>query len=393
MESAKKIIKKTPDFNQPIEFDNPNEELKWFKIKINILEAFSSFKLRNDEQDKLGRLKNGVKTLMEKNLLNNDNIINDKDKLDCALILITNPCKSLRESIFVSNSLISETLNKEDLSKNKIEISCKSPENLCLENLNEKYKDYILEEKYNFKYLIDNYVSNQNEIKKFLKNILVKNVFIEAYSILFGNDNEYKLLNKRYLNELIDNRLKFAPIRPYSAAALSDKMSLNTFIVAKPRTIIGKEITGKIKLILETGCYVSIEEHEIFHLLDSLPHYENNCTKSIKTPRKKNYKGEAEGGVYLEYLLFNRELKDINLGEILYILNEDNYGKSLYDFRIGFQKLDKKDLEIKGIFSGYNTYINLKRIMLFIRISIILTLTDVSIRAISLFIVCSFFCN
>ena len=355
---AKKILKKLPDFNQPIELDNQNKELKWFKIKVNIAETFGSLKLNIDEQEKLGRLKNGVRTIIGKKLLKKVKIINDKDKLDCALILVINPCKSLRDSEFVSNSLLSKTLNKEDLSKYQNDF--KSPKNLCVKNLDKRYEDYNLEEKYNFKYLIDNYVSNQKEIRKFLKNILVKKVFIEAYKILFGNDDEYKLLNKRYLNELIDNRLKFAPIRPYGAAALSDKMSLNTFIVAINRTIIGNEISKKMKLILETGCYVSIEEHEIFHLLGSLPHYENNCSLSIKTPRKKNYKGEAEDGLYLEYLLFNRELKDINLGEILYILNEENYEKSLNDFRIGFQKLDKKDLKIKGIFSEYNNFINLK---------------------------------
>ena len=360
VEKAKEVLKEIPDFNQPIELDNQNKELKWFKVKVNIAETFGSFKLSSDEQEKLGLLKNGVRTLVNNNLLKNDNIINDKDKLDCALILITNPCKSLRDSEFVSNSLLSETLKTENLSKYKN--YCKNPENLCLKNLDKKYNNYKLKEKYNFKYLIDNYVSNQSKIRKFLKNILVKKVFKEAYNVLFGNDNEYKLLNKRYLNELIDNRLKFAPIRPYGAAGLSDKMSLSTFIVAINRTIIGNNISKKMKLILKTGCYVLIEEHEIFHLLDCLPHYENNCSLSIKTPRKKNYKGEAEGGLYLEYLLFNRVLKDINLGEILYILNEENYGKSLNDFRIGFQKLDKKDLEIKGIFSGYNKHINLNTI-------------------------------
>ena len=195
-----------------------------------------------------------------------------------------------------------------------------------------------------------------------MKNILIKNVFKEAYKILFGND-EYKLLNERYLEEFVDKRLKFAPIRPFGSAALSDKMSLNTYIAAKKRLIQDVE-SDEIRLILNTGCYVSIEEHEIFHLLDCLPYYENNCSISIKTPRKKNYNynGKAEGGIYLEYLLFNREIKQLNLREILYILNEKNYEKSLIDFREGFEKLELKDLKIEGTFSKYNNYIDFKYI-------------------------------
>ena len=84
--------------------------------------------------------------------------------------------------------------------------------------------------------------------------------------------------------------------------------------------------------------------------------------KSIKTPGKKNYNGEVEGGIYLEYLLFNKILKQLNLSEILYILNEKNYDKSLIDFREGFEKLDKEDLKIVGVFSKFNEFKDLKEI-------------------------------
>ena len=356
---AKALLINIPDFNQPIDLDNQNEELKWHKIKINILTAFSGFKLISDEQNALDRLKTGINTIMFNKILEKDNIYNNKDKLECALILIINPCNVLSKDLeFFTNLLLSEKLNKEKSSQ--LEKDYKDAEYICLNNLSNKFDKYDKEEKYNFKYLIDNFVSNQNEIKSFLKIILKKNVFKEAYKILFGNE-EYKLLNDRYLEEFIDKRLKFAPIRPYGSSALSDKMSLNTYIVAKKR-IIQYIKSEEIELILNTGCYVSIEEHEIFHLLDFLPYYENNCSKSIKTPRKKNYNGEVEGGIYLEYLLFNKILKQLNLSEILYILNEKNYDKSLIDFREGFEKLDKEDLKIVGVFSKFNEFKDLKEI-------------------------------
>ena len=297
---------------------------------------------------------------MSKELLTNEKIFNNKDKLECTLILIINPCNAFSKDFeFCSNLLLSEKLNNESLLKIKNK-SIKDPDNLCLENLSDRFNEYNDNEKYNFEYLVNNYVSNQNEIKLFLKNILKKKVFQEAYQILFGNNN-YKLLNERYLKEFIDKRLKFAPIKPFNSAALTDKMSLNTYISTKER-VVQNEISKKINIILNTGCYVLIEEHEIFHLLDCLPHYENNCSLSIKTPRKKNFIGEVEGGIYLEYLLFNKVLQQINLEEILYILNEKNYEKSLIDFREGFEKLEKRDLIIEGIFSYYNSYIDLSKI-------------------------------
>ena len=357
---AKELSKNIPDFNQPIELDNSNLELKWHKIKVSILASFSDIKLIDAEKDGLGRLKNGVKIIMSKELLTNEKIFNNKDKLECALILMMNPCDAFSKDFeFCSNLLLSENLNNESLLKLKNK-NIKDPENLCLENLSDRFNIYDDNEKYNFDYLINHYVSNQNEIKLFLKNILKKKVFQEAYQILFGN-NKYKLLNERYLEEFIDKRLKFAPIKPFDSAALTDKMSLNTYISAK-RRVLQNEISKNLNIILITGCYVSIEEHEIFQLLHCLPHYENNCLLSIKTPRKKNFLGQAEGGIYLEYLLFNKVLQQINLEEILYILNEKNYEKSLIDFREGFEKLEKKDLIIEGIFSYYNSYIDLSKI-------------------------------
>jgi len=94
-------------------------------------------------------------------------------------------------------------------------------------------------------------------------------------------------------------------------------------------------------------------------LFNCIPYYENNCSLSIKTPRKK-YLEDCEGGNYLEYLLFDRVLNELNLAQALYILNESNYDKSLIEFRIGFNNLDIKDLKIKGVFKEYNDLIDLE---------------------------------
>ena len=392
---AQKLYLHLPDFNQPIEFNCENIELKWYKIKVHIIETFKDLKLEEngknhlileDEKekikDKLGRLKTGINTVMNKSLLTNNNILDNKYKLNCSIILIINPCSVyLTKTDFYSNLLICEKLDKKELfdlekknksfkiKKNKKTLTLtynnytyKDPEYLCIENLSNN--NFNPDKKYNFDYLSKYYVKNQDKIKDFLKSILEKKVFQDIYEILFGN-KEYKYLNSLYLNELIDKRLKFVPIELFDSLAISDKISISTLISIKDKTIKVQNqdqeiITKKEKEILNTGSYVTTEEHEIFHLLNYISYYENNCSFSINTPRKKNFP-ECKGGKYLEYLLYDQILKEINLAQALYILNESNYNKTLIDFKIGFEKLDVKDLKIEGIFSEYNKFINLEK--------------------------------
>jgi len=388
VEEAKKLSENIPDLNNPIEFDNDNIELIWHAIKISILYIFTNLELIEENKDSLGRLKHGIRTVINEKLLIdiknnnkcNDDIFNDKDKLACTLLLITNPCQALsNNSKFCANLLLAKPLSKEELVKfanengaelkgdennlilNYNNYAYKDANNLCLNNLSNT--DFIPELKYNFNYLLNKYVSNQKEIKSFLKKILKKKVFLEAYKILFKKHENIPINNDDFLEEYIDKRMKFVPIMPLGCAAFSDKISLYTYI-----SINRKDITNNLQLknaveILNTGKYVLIGEHEIFHILNCTDYYESNCSTSIETPRKKNYDGKNESGEYLELLLFNNVINNLNLFEVLYILNESNYDKSLIEFRTDFEKLklgdfNNDDIIIKGIFKDYNSSLN-----------------------------------
>lgn len=52
----------------------------------------------------------------------------------------------------------------------------------------------------------------------------------------------------------------------------------------------------------------------------------------------------------MEIALFGRIIKNLSYGEALYILNEDNYNKTLVGFREGFMKLSNEDLVVNGQF-------------------------------------------
>ena len=184
------------------------------------------------------------------------------------------------------------------------------------------------------------------------------------------------------MEEFIDKRMKFAPIFPFGCAAFSDKISLNTYI-----SINEKEITNKFGIknaveILNTGNYILIEEHEIFHLLNCTGYYESNCLFCIETPLKKNYGGKNENGEYLELLLFNNKINNLNLAEVFYILNESNYDKSLIEFRTDFEQLKSGDIKadditIKGIFEDYNNSLNFNNMS----ITEILKSTTISVKS------------
>ena len=373
IQKLKNNYKKFPNFNQPIEYDCINNELKWFSVKMHIIITFQKLKLEEKNKNSLLNLRKGLKTVIEYKLLENIDIINNKYMFQSVVYLIINPCQHNGNSLqFFINSLLSKSNNIKELElKYKINdkyqleynnIIYDNIKDICISNLD--FNEYSKEEKYNFCFLFNNYIKNKNDIKQFLLNILKKKVFVEAYEILFGNNN-YKLLDKRYLEEIIEKRFSFVPIKPSGTLAISNKISFNTFISTEQREIISK--SNKIqfehlKEILNTSSYILIGEHEVFHLLNCIPYYENNCSVSINTPRKKNYNGKEEGGAYLELLLFGKIINKINLGDALFLLNENNYDKSLSDFITSFKNKNRQDLIINGIFKDFNNYFNIQEI-------------------------------
>ena len=82
VDEAQKLSLNLPDFNQPIEYDCKNIELRWHKIKAHLVETFKELKfeeynMKKEEkkdfgkdkiQKTLGRLKNGIDIVMKKDL-------------------------------------------------------------------------------------------------------------------------------------------------------------------------------------------------------------------------------------------------------------------------------------------------------------------------------------
>ena len=122
-----------------------------------------------------------------------------------------------------------------------------------------------------------------------------------------------------------------------------------------------KEQINLINRIFYNSNVVKTNSHEMNQNFDILLVLHLNGLNTVKTPRKKNIE-KAESSKNMERLLFNRCLYRMNLAECLYLLNENNYCKTLEEFREGFNEIKVQDLKIgkEGIFSDFNEFFQIK---------------------------------
>lgn len=273
---------------------------------------------------------------------------------------------------FFINSVCSENLTENELQKKSKNLNLKlinvegekfaifkndlfpNPNELCFENIDSNHQ---ISEKYNYNYMIKNPPLNLNinKIKKFISKTLSSNVFKEIFQILIGNEDYNKIFDEKMISEF-SNKIKFLPVKFSSAVAFIERLSLVAVIPTMKKDIIYSKTNLKekeISPILENGIEVAIIYHEFGHAINIVISFKENKLKSNRTPRKKFLRFK-EGGYYLELLLFGRIIKELSYGEVLYILNEKNYSKSLEDFRKGFKELKNEDLIIEGEFKNFN---------------------------------------
>lgn len=142
---------------------------------------------------------------------------------------------------------------------------------------------------------------------------------------------------------------------------------METLIFLTPRLIFStinnnlvkvNEIDNKIicKTLLN-GALIEIHHHEVNDNFHNYIFFSKNG-ESFKTPRKQSF-FEREGGNNMERILFGKVLNILTLKEAFYILNEENYKKSLNQFRTDFLELKPEDCKCKGIFKEYSK-INLR---------------------------------
>ena len=377
---AKEEYKNIYHFNYPIEFSN--SELFYYKLYILLI---SEIAMKSDInwQDYIIQRKQIAKMILEKNILNETNIINYEDKMNILIILIVfDELDNNEESINFNRLLYSDNvtynqlksiLNKDsivivgyagekliinDIKKNAIgKIDINHP--ICLKNI----KNNVLND-YNFFKPIDELLI-ENDISLYIKNIkllLIKfiksKVYRKAIKQLFSS-NSQSLLSENALKDLtfyINERIKFYPYQSLKNSGLTDKYSLYTYIpIIFPFSSFQEPIYSIFKI---SGVFEN-SIHEINDVNQDMLYFKSNDVSFIKSPKREGFRTGQEGGSNLEEILFGRKILNITLLEALYIINEKNFEQNLIDYKTNFESMrsyliplevKKKYLKIDGIF-------------------------------------------
>ena len=351
-------------FNQPIVYEI--KELIYYNCYKEIYDDICIKKRISEEN--LSKKIYAIDKILKKKIIENI------ESADILIPLISFICNSEKEENinFFLNMVNSKTLTNKELQQRKESLKCvlinnkeengivinheyyEQSKELCFENLNNK--NYQKCEKYNFKYLTDNppLKLNINKIKNHLLFVLKSNVFKEVYKLLIGNDNYENIFNNEMISELISN-IKFLPINFDTEFGILDCTSLVLYVSTMKKEIYSNYLRydENISITLENGVIVAIIYHEFGHIINAVLAFIENKLKLNDTFRKK-YINFKYGGYNLELALFGKVIKNLSYGEVLYILNEDNYFKSLDNFKKGFKELSNQDLIIKGSFNNFN---------------------------------------
>jgi hypothetical protein len=378
-ENVEKTLKNIQLFNQPISFNN--KELYWHRNLFIVYTSLKKIKNIKSEKEKIDTLKlmqNAINNIFQRKLFQKEYILNDKILLTILVSLIALP---LKEEYCDYNLNLIESKDpdkKQDKSLNlnvsndyeKIEETLSSE--ICLKNFVLDLKQKIILEKKElqnydelekfFKGIID--IENVNKI---LAKIFCSNVMKEAFNELYPEYFIFPFNDESEALEFIKENFHYIPYKSYKTGAISEKLTLESYFFLQIRKILfnRKDYTDNdiklIEAVFYNGSTIKTNCHEMNHLFYDLLFLQSNGINEVETPRKYNIE-ISESGKNLERLLFKRVLYRMTLPECMYILNEENYNKSLKDFRDDFNEINSYPLKIveNGIFSKFNSIYEIK---------------------------------
>ena len=329
-------------FNQGIEYDN--KELYWFRNKSLVILALLEMKY-----DSLDLMKYSIDKILNKKYFENVNILKNNKYITLLTLLIIIP---LQEDYCDDNLKLFESL----LQNNSMNITSYNESQILNLNNNYRLTEYIKA------FEIYNQTIKLSKIKNFLKKIFCSNVFKEAFQILYPYYIYFPFQTEKDAENYINKYIHFVVFYSSESNGFTDNLTLETYIFLEPKEFkINKKIDKKqselIEKILFSSGIVVTNFHELNHNLYNILFYHENRNVTLYTSRKEGKK-EIEVGREMEFLLFGKKVPQINIKEALYILNEDNYNKSIIQFKDDFEKLytqdeNKDDIIIKGEFKEY----------------------------------------
>ena len=307
-------------FNQPIEFEN--KELFFYKLKMHLYYRILKMDL-NDFKSNFDFMKNFIGKILVNDIFNKDEIVNNDEIINLLIYSIINIKNDNHKIYYDFLELVEGKKENDDYNKRA-----------------EKMKSEI----------------KPDDIKKFLNFILKSKTIKELISFLFG-DKYSSIFTNEYIEAFINNYLKFVPFKDGDSSGMTDRLSLETYIFLDEDTYQIETNNPKDKEIinqaLKIGRAIIIILHELSHNFYSyILEYYNYDHLSFESPRRE-FLDIREGGLYVELILFGRNVNKINLEQVLFLLNEDNYCKDLKSYQRDFVNLQENN-EIKGTFNYFD---------------------------------------
>ena len=196
--------------------------------------------------------------------------------------------------------------------------------------------------------LLRDFTMNDGNIiyEKFLPSNLLKDIINKLYGI---EDEIFGL--KNVINTFEKNTFYF-PIQNPSYSSYTDKECFKIFIDYKIK--MDKDLhclNPSIKKFIKKAIMINNMEHEFGHAHKAFLYYFDTKIEEFDSPITKIIlnSGDSveikEGGLMFEYIMYGREITELNLKEVIYINNLDNFSKNLKSFRNDFINLEKKSLK------------------------------------------------
>ena len=181
--------------------------------------------------------------------------------------------------------------------------------------------------------------------EKFLTSNVLKEIIYNLYGI------KDDIFSKKSVIQTFQENTFYFPIKYGKYAAFTDKNCFKIFIDNKIKKDLEiKAISKPIKKFIQKGFMIINILHEFGHSHSAFLYFINSDYAEFDSPISKVILNEKEsieleeGGKVFEYILFGREIKEINLKEAIYINNMKNFNKNIKGYREDFMKLKHETL-------------------------------------------------
>ena len=214
-----------------------------------------------------------------------------------------------------------------------------------------KLNEFMLYKFIKLEYFNDNNIIQKymNFVRKFNEKITKSKAIIEALYELYPIFKSNKLFESDFILDLFKNALKkcyFFPFRGVKGAISLKKSGTLLFFIPNKTNIdennLDVDFDRIIYLIGNLGVFIYIEFHEVLgHFLRII--LSNIMDYNFLSPRQPET-GRNESGECIEFLLFGKRVPNFSVKQLLYLLDFNNYNKSLNKFREEFNQINNSPI-------------------------------------------------